>query len=243
MLDETGRADLRKEVLLSFHRQFAENQRNREQSFLKLLAILAGAVAGYALLYRERLVGSPNALPVHIVVLFHIVATVLLVAGTLLIITISRDFRRDQAVTAKIRRECDLLGDEKIFPSSYDPAVGLQQWGLYEWMPDFLLIFYLLFVFFQGVGYAALLIVSGAGLEIRDPDWWITTGAVFSLLSVLSSLFFWPALYRRKLTKVLRLKTSECGLRVVYSRWWHRASAAGAASAVQVKATGPAAQS
>lgn len=220
--ESDGSADLRNEILLGFHTQFAENQRNREQSFLKLLAILAGAVAGYALIYRERLVGAPNALPVPVIVLFHIVATVLLLAGTLLIITISRDFRRDQAVNAKIRRGCDLIGDDKIFPSSYDPAYGLKQWGLYDWMPDFLLVFYLLFVFFQAVGYAALLLVSGASIELRDPNWWITGGALFSLLSVLSSLFFWPGLYRGKLIKVLRLDATEYGLRAVYSRRFTR---------------------
>ena len=51
-LNEDEAAYLRKELLLGFHTQFAENQRAREDAFMKLLAFLAALLAGYAVVLQ-----------------------------------------------------------------------------------------------------------------------------------------------------------------------------------------------
>ena len=127
--------ELKKEILLNFHAQFAENQRSREGSFLKFLALLGAVVAGYAFLFQPSSGESSVRVSKGALLLFQAAAASILFSGAWLVATISNNFRRDQHVNVRIRRACGLLGNEEIFPESYDPVTGLRTWGLYSWMP------------------------------------------------------------------------------------------------------------
>lgn len=148
-----NKKELSKELLKSFHTQFAENQREREKSFLQILLFLAGPIAGNAYVYHNYLAGKNSTPPVVVtdLELFAVEAAsaFLLFVGAWMIVTLSQNFRRDQYVNTKIRLFCGLIGDKKIFPKGFNPAESLKDNGIFTWMPNFYLVFYGAFVGIQ----------------------------------------------------------------------------------------------
>ncbi|MBI5598939.1 MAG: hypothetical protein HY890_04290 [Deltaproteobacteria bacterium] len=80
---------------------------------------------------------------------------VLLTFGAWMIVIIAWNFRRDQFVNFKIREYAKVIGKGKIFPESYDPRHKFpekREWRTlkcFSWMPDMMVLFYLLFPVFQ----------------------------------------------------------------------------------------------
>jgi hypothetical protein len=142
------KAELARDILRSFHTQFAENQRIREQAFLKILGFLGAVIFGYAYVFENYWDDVEK---------YSLVTTaseIILLFGSLIISTIAYNFRRDQYINAKIRRSCDILGEGKIFPEGYDPSVSLKNIRrIFSWMPDFLAVFFWLFPLFQFILY------------------------------------------------------------------------------------------
>ena len=135
--------NFREELLVKWHTQFAENQRIREQSFLKILGFLGAVVLGYAFVYQSY----PKELSLVV-----IAAISLIFFGSWQILTIAYNFRRDQYVNVQIRKYADIVGDGKVFPKEFDPFYSLVEKKsnrLYSWIPDFLLPYYSVFPFFQ----------------------------------------------------------------------------------------------
>jgi len=149
-LEPQEKSHLQQQLMIGFHTQFAENQRSKEQSFLRILALLATPVAANAYVYHFLLHRSAT-FPVSLneLCLLQLVSALLLSAGACIIVTNSYNFRRDQTINAKIREACDLLGDDRIFPASFDPRVSLPKKNRFTWMPDFLVVFFVLFWLFQ----------------------------------------------------------------------------------------------
>lgn len=130
-------------LLVSWHTQFAENQRIREQSFLKILGFLGFVILGYTIVYQNY----PQEL--HLVA---VSASTLLFFGAWQITTIAYNFRRDQFVNMQIRSEADIIGENKLFPSSYNPyktLIEVNSKRYYSWLPDFLQPYYYIFPVFQ----------------------------------------------------------------------------------------------
>src|SRR6478752_2805068 len=112
--------DLAKELLKTFHSQFAENQRVKEQSFLQIAGYLGAIIFGYAYVFHN-LKGEKGELEILSVVASA--AMLLLTLGAWIVVVISYNWRRDQLVNAKIRRYCGILGTpDSVFPESYDPS-------------------------------------------------------------------------------------------------------------------------
>lgn len=226
-INPEDKSQLTREILLGFHTQFAENQRSREQSFLRILAFLAIPVGAYAYAYHyyfhptnDLKVGLPEFY------LVQALAVLLIFAGTWTLVIISNNFRRDQFVNAKIREVCDLLGDSKIFPDSYNPKNSLAFQGLFKWMPDFLLVFFFLFIAVQ----ASLLYVFydivkpvcvGFGPET---NWTLTVTVTLTWLLLIISLIFLPFWYRKKIIEVMKVDKTEYNLRETYKRCFKRVS-------------------
>jgi hypothetical protein len=210
-LDPGTSRELQKEILLSFHTQFAENQRSREDSFLKFLALLGAVLAGYAFLF-QRTPGASNVTNSKAaLLLFQSASAAVLFSGARLVVTISNNFRRDQHVNVRIRQACGLIGDGRIFPESYDPANGLRTWGLYSWMPDFLRAFYWLFILFQIGGLVAFGVLAELGFS-WPPDTGYTAVCLGSITLIGWSLSVVPWKYRAKLLEVMKLDPDEFGL-------------------------------
>ena len=172
------------EILRSFHFQFAENQRTREQSFLKILGFLGAVVAAYAYVYQNQSLG------VVIFSLATIAAVVLLTFGSAIVAVIAYNFRRDQYINARIRRLAGIIGKGKIFPSEYDPShLYDKKMNVRFWMPDIFNVFFMVFPIFQ-----ILLIVSFLAktrlelVEFSRIEWFSTFAVFVSLLALFFSM-------------------------------------------------------
>jgi lipid-A-disaccharide synthase-like uncharacterized protein len=113
--------DLAKELLKTFHSQFAENQRVKEQSFLQIAGYLGAIIFGYAYVYQNL------RSEVEVLCFVAIAAMLLLAFGAWVVVVISYNWRRDQLVNARIRRYCGLLGaKDSVFPDHYDPSTTMR---------------------------------------------------------------------------------------------------------------------
>jgi hypothetical protein len=220
-LNPEDKSELTRELMLGFHTQFAENQRSRKQSFLRLLALLVVPIGGYAYVYHYYQHPTETfSVVLPELYLVQIVSALLIFAGTWTIVTIANNFRRDQFVNAKIRKECDLLGDDKIFPKSYDPLESLKEQGLFKWMPDFLFVFFVLFSVFQVLLLYLFYRLTSPTLVCftSSTDPLLTLSLALSWVLLLLSIIVLPLLYRRKLIRVMKVDKKQYGLWSTYKR-------------------------
>jgi lipid-A-disaccharide synthase-like uncharacterized protein len=176
--------DLAKELLKTFHSQFAENQRVKEQSFLQIVGYLGAIIFGYAYVF-ENLKNERDVLS-----LVAIAASLLLALGAWVVVVISYNWRRDQLVNANIRRYCGLMGGaNSIFPASYDPSTTLQSKNVISWMPNLLAIFYLMFPAFEVLLLASFLVRTRPVLCMSHIDWFVSSAVLVSLLCILATCF------------------------------------------------------
>lgn len=115
-IEKDVKKELAIELLKGFHVQFAENQRTREQSFLKIVGFLGTVVFGYAYVYKNFFT------EVEVFSLVSIASIILLSAGCGIVCVIAYSFRREQYVNARIRGYANIIGPNKPFPSEYDPS-------------------------------------------------------------------------------------------------------------------------
>ena len=137
------------ELLKAFHIQFAENQRTREQSFLKILGFLGAVVLGYAYVYKNF------SSEVDSFSLIAITSTILLFFGATIVTVIAYSFRRDQYVCYRIRDLAKISGKDKPFPEDYNPSslFNNDSYGhalnRLLWLPDLFRFYFLVFPIFQ----------------------------------------------------------------------------------------------
>ena len=144
-MSENNISNLANELLKTFHTQFAENQRTREQSFLKIIGFIGAVVLGYAYVYANL---SQN------IVTFSFVAfgsNLLLLFGAFIVVIIAYNFRRDQYVNSRIRNQAGIIGKKKAFPEEYNPSHLYKgdKPKKYLWMPDIFSAFFHIFPLFQ----------------------------------------------------------------------------------------------
>jgi hypothetical protein len=176
--------DLAKELLKTFHSQFAENQRVNEQSFLQIAGYLGAIIFGYAYVYHNL----QNELDV--LSLVAIAATLLLALGAWVVVVISYNWRRDQLVNAKIRRYCGIMDAmDSIFPESYDPSTTLRSKNFITWMPNLLAIFYLVFPVFEVLLLLSFLVRTKPELTLFHADWLLSSAIAVSLLSLAATCY------------------------------------------------------
>jgi hypothetical protein len=176
--------ELAKELLTTFHSQFAENQRVKEQSFLQIAGYLGAIIFGYAYVFHNL------KDELDVLSLVAIAATLLLTLGAWIVVVISYNWRRDQLVNAKIRRYCGILGaPDSVFPESYDPSTTLMSKNLISWMPNLLAIFYIVFPVFQMLLLISFLIRSKPELSLSHLDWLLSTAIVLSALCIAATCY------------------------------------------------------
>ena len=186
--------ELRKEILTSFHIQFAENQRSNQQLFLKIIGFLGAVVLGFVYVYEN------HGHDLNKLSYATLVSEILLSFGAGAVTIISYSFRRDQYVNAKIRKECGVIGKNRIFPESYNPCAFITSKNCLSWMPDILALFYLIFPIFQII--IICLYVNKASIIFRvvNCDMLLTGIILFVVASILFTIIL-PARYFGKLKK------------------------------------------
>ncbi len=211
-MEEQDKSTLARELMLGFHTQFAENQRSREQSFLRILAFLAIPLVGYAYAYQYYFHHS-REFPVGLTEFCYVqvIASLLISAGTWTIVIIANNFRRDQYVNARIREAAGVLGDGKVFPYKYDPKESFKEKALFKWMPDFLFAFYVLFMSVQAVllyifynAVEPVSIVFGTRM-----NWTHTFAFVIPCILFLTCLLLLPWYYRSEVIRVMGVDKRE----------------------------------
>jgi NADH:ubiquinone oxidoreductase subunit 3 (subunit A) len=172
------------ELLKGFHIQFAENQRTREQSFLKIVGFLGAVVLGYAYAYQNLGGDSNNAFSY-----VAISSVVLLLFGSIVVTVIAYSFRRDQYENARIRYYAQVIGEGKPFPSGYNPYhIFKKKWAYVRWTPDIFGVFYLLFLIFQIlvlISYSTRLHLS---LSFSKPDTFATITVIVGVVCIIICL-------------------------------------------------------
>lgn len=194
---------LARDILYGFHHQFAENQRTREQNFLKILGFLGAVIFGYAYVYNKLWQNIDEFS------LVAIAGELILMFGGLVITTIAYNFRRDQYINARIRKSCGVLGNNKIFPEEFDPSVSLKnKRRLFTWMPNFLYVFFLIFPTFQIVLFASYATKLNIYYTISDCNGYVTFTFLSFVLSLSITIGFATYFYYR-LRKKLGIVESE----------------------------------
>jgi hypothetical protein len=189
------RDDLAKELLKTFHSQFAENQRVKEQSFLQIAGYLGAIIFGYAYVFHN------HDDETDVLSLVAIAAVLLLALGAWVVVVISYNWRRDQLVNANIRRFCGLLGAaDSIFPPNYDPATTLPEKTIFSWMPNLLAIFYVLFPLFEALLLVSFIAKTKPVYALASADWFITFAIVTSV-SAMGATLYAPVYFRRILAE------------------------------------------
>ena len=197
--------ELRLELLATFHRQFAENQREKEQSFLRFAAFVGATAAAYGYVYQR----SPVDL--SLLSLTALAASGLMLFGSCVIVTIAYNWRRDQLVNANIRRMAGVIGTKNIFPNTYDPAATLTEKNLLTWIPNMLAVFWLLIVTMQVL--ILLSYVNRLGIKpAMSTSVDLTTTFTFwiSIVCITASIAT-AAHFKRKLHKFIRVAGPETG--------------------------------
>jgi hypothetical protein len=191
------------ELLIGFHKQFAENQRTREQSFLKIVGFLGAVVLGYAYVFKN--------IPDNILIFsFSAIASiVVLFFGCGIVTVIAYSFRRDQYINARIRNQADIIGENKPFPSDYNPThIFKGRVTKFFWMPDIFLFFFWIFPIFQVLIMVSYSTKLQLGFSLSRASAIETLTIIVSFLAIFSSLFvfFW---YGNKLKKKLEVWEKE----------------------------------
>ncbi len=197
-ISEPQKSNFKQQLLFDFHNQFAENQRTREQSFLKILAFYAAPLTGYIFVYNQYF--NTNEISKTDFYFAHLFAIFLLFVGVIIITTFAKAFRRDQKLVSKIRQICDIEGDDRVFPQSFNPNKRIQKSRFLQWLPDFYIVFYLLFVGIQ------ILLISLVSIKLiwvglsNQIDLFVTFIMTFCFgLTILSSITpYVVGLYLRK---------------------------------------------
>jgi hypothetical protein len=191
------RDKLGEQLLATFHAQFAENQRVKEQSFLQIAGYLGAIIFGYAYVYHNL----RNEIPTLSFV--TMAAALLLAFGALVVVVISYNWRRDQLVNARIRRLAGVLGTTSAFPESYDPVVTLATKNSISWMPNLLAVFYTLFPVFQVLLVASYAARIGARFTLAAADPYLTVTCIVWIVCMAATCYA-PAHFNTRLRSLPR---------------------------------------
>lgn len=196
MADENKNAepnDIGKELVTSFHEQFAQNQNHHQNLFIQTLAILLSVLIGYGYLYIR--VGAPKPelnITIESLNSYLIIAMFLLSISIYLLSNMALGFRRDQLMAANIRVKSGVMtkdNNDNYFFGSFNPQ---GKTTFIFWMPEFHIIFY-----FGLIAVKVLLLMITLGMEKNttiefcDPPLFLICSIVFFILDILATYYYW----------------------------------------------------
>jgi hypothetical protein len=180
--------NLKDQLMISFHDQFAENQNHHQQSFIQVLSVLLTVIIGYGyVLSNGGDFDQEYKVDSFLLQTAFVIASIINCFGILVILNNAHAFRRDQFVVSKIRETAGLISDDPnqnsnfIFPSNFNPSKSYlekkKRWEKYKskrwfyqydvnkryhfavsWMPNFYNILFLVLGILHLILFASLLL-------------------------------------------------------------------------------------
>ena len=194
-----------KQLALSFHEQFAQNQNHHQRMFVQVLAVLITVLVGFGYAYTSLQNGSSNGsnavnMEFDMLSASLMISMVLLSLAIALIVNMAYGFRRDQTTACRIRVKAgameawkDSNGPDIYFPTKYNP-VG--KTGCC-WMPGYHNIFFTALIAIKFV----LVFIALCSIENDKHGFLYCTSIIAVAISFCSDIFVW-CLYRGKWKKV-----------------------------------------
>lgn len=227
-MSDIERIKLKEELSKKIHEQFAENQKAKEQSLIKILGLIGGVIAVYFYVYEGYLTNKFDAFQLR----FALTSSIVLFSGAAWIVVANAYYyRRDQYLHNKVRFQFGLF--ENLLPANYNPIsiyllkkrknllnlfmdkkvkCFLDMVGLYgskfyfsyiRWLPDSYMIYFFLFPFFM----ILIMIIGISDLEftlnLKKIDAITTLVILFNWVMILITLFVLPIKYSNKLIRRL----------------------------------------
>lgn len=154
------------ELLKSFHQQFAQNQNHNQNLFIQVLSILLTVMIGFGYTLFNFKTTNPNQDSASIGLfefsIAFVISEFILLIGIALVSSMGVTYRREQLLNTKINETAQITADTtkeknyKIFPKSYNPMKNYyhkvfdkRKKMLFDWMPDFHIIFSRMFLVIQ----------------------------------------------------------------------------------------------
>jgi len=162
--------DAQDELLISFHRQFAENQNHHQRLFIQFVAAVFIVLVGYAIVYtntgndanlytaKRSANGQIVEYSVAHVVEAYFAAQIILCLMIGLVANTGYNFRRDQMVNFRIRRH--YLGQPlyaSVFPDAFNP----QGKSILGYLPGFNFVFAVALGAIQVLLFTSMLVLRG----------------------------------------------------------------------------------
>ncbi len=159
--------EIKDELLIKLHEQFAENQNHHQAIFIQFIIALLTLFAAYAYIFIHMDISNTDKLillkksneveyfsPIVLIFVSTIVLAILSLLGGLLL-TLGYSFRRDQHINKKIREKYLIDGEyERVFGSLYNP----DNKNVFSFLPDFYLLFFWFIIGFQVIIFVATIL-------------------------------------------------------------------------------------
>ncbi|RBP52904.1 hypothetical protein [Arenicella xantha] len=160
-----------KELVTSFHAQFAQNQNHHQSLFLQVLTVLLTVLIGFGYLYVRVGINEEQAgirVTPETIYGFLALAAALLSLSIALISNMALGFRRDQLVACNIRVKAGVMlsekgEDENYFIGRFNPIKNTKFWN---WMPEFHFIFFWALIVIKALLFFGLILNSEFGVEL-----------------------------------------------------------------------------
>ena len=194
-----------RQLALSFHEQFAQNQNHHQRMFVQVLAVLITVLVGFGYAYTRLQNGSSgggDAVNIEFDMLYAslMISMVLLSLAIALIVSMAYGFRRDQTTACRIRvnagamkawKDCD--DPDIFFPAAYNP-VG--KTGCC-WMPEYHNIFYIALLALKVI-LVVIVINKACSIDSLDKHGFLyCTSIIVVIISFGSDIFVWNR-YKKK---------------------------------------------
>lgn len=145
--------EIKKEIITSFHTQFAENQNHHQKLLVSFVSAITIVVVGYAFVFSKADFNgiSKDGFSYFHLFISNLLSQIILSLICSININIGYGFRRDQQVNEKTRRKYLKEEYSEIFGENTFKASGK---SLNEYLPNFNLI---IFLFLNGVQFVIAL--------------------------------------------------------------------------------------
>lgn len=195
-----------KSILKTIHSQFAENHNQRKGLFVQLLSALLVIFGSFGYVYSHTIPCIPyeqtyimegkELYSNSILLGVEVVVLSLLLLMNLIVLHFGYEFRRDQFLIMKIRK--NNLGDEydEYFGDKFNPGDKC----FFDFLPDFYMIFYCFITEFQIITFIA--ICCKENLTCFTGHNFSLISFIFCILIIVLSIIFYAKTYYKYITKL-----------------------------------------
>lgn len=190
--------DIGKDIVKSFHEQFAQNQNHHQALFLQILTILLSVLAAFGYIYiRVDVYNQETKVSIQTLHLLLLLSMYLLSFAVAIISNMGLGFRRDQLLAANIRIKSnvmDLNDDDNFFFKSFNPVTKNH---VLTWMPEFHIIMFWFLIIVKAILIGSVYTFPGHQICITTDNIDSKTTVVFMfvlisyVLDVVVGFYYW----------------------------------------------------